>query len=481
MYKIIAQETIRNMCVPTGSTVRQAMVAISKSKLGTAFIVGPEKQEFIGLITDGDIRRFLLDGNDVDSNINLINKPETITATLKMSVEEIIDLFSSEIRIIPILDSNNQIVEVAYYDKRFRLPVAEPVLGEAELIYVTECVRTGWVSSSGKFVKRFEEMFAEFCGSRYAVATSNGTAALHLALLALDVQPSDEVIVPSLTFIATANAVTYTGATPIFVDSALETWNIDPAQIEAAITPNTKAVIPVHLYGHPADMDPILEIAKKYKLVVIEDAAEAHGAEYKGRVIGSIGDIGIFSFYGNKIITTGEGGMIVTNSERYAKKIMQLRDHGMSISRRYWHPVLGYNYRMTNIQAALGIGQMERVESIIESKISIAQQYDRQLKDCKGLTLPPQEKWAKNVYWLYTFLVEKNYEISREALVKRLSLEGIDTRPVFPPVHTQPIYNTGQILQVAESLHAKGISLPSSARIKSADINRITDIISRQD
>jgi len=360
------------------------------------------------------------------------------------------------------------------------MPIAKPILGESELAYVTECIKTGWVSSNGKFVKRFEEMFAEYCGSGYAVATSNGTTALHLALLALDLQVGDEVIVPSMTFIATANAVTYTGSTPVFVDSEPATWNIDTAQIEAAITPKTKAIIPVHLYGHPADMDPILEIAKKHKLAVIEDAAEAHGAEYKGQVVGGIGDIGTFSFYGNKIITTGEGGMIVTNSKKYAEQIRILRDHGMSASRRYWHPVLGYNYRLTNIQAALGVAQMERIESIIASRVSIAQQYEHQLKDCKGLTLPPQEKWAKNVYWLYTVLVEKNYEISRETLVKQLDSKGIETRPLFPPVHTQPIYNTGQTLPVAESLYTKGISLPSFAGMKSADIHRITDIITRQ-
>ena len=478
MYKKIDQKTLQSMCVSPSSTVKQTMVAIGRSELGTAFIVNSEKQKFVGLITDGDIRRFLLDGYSMESKVELIDRPESITATLKMSVEEIVDLFSEKIRVIPILDTNSRIVEVAFSDKRFRLPVAEPNLGEVELAYVTECVKTGWVSSSGKFVKRFEKMFAEFCGSRYAIATTNGTTALHLALLALDIQSGDEVIVPSMTFIATANAVKYTGATPVFVDSEPATWNIDPARVEAAINPNTKAIVPVHLYGHPADMDPILEIAKKYKLAVIEDAAEAHGAKYKGQVVGSISDMGIFSFYGNKIITTGEGGMIVTNSKKYADQTRILRDHGMSASKRYWHPVLGYNYRLTNIQAALGVAQMERIESIIASRVSIGQQYEHQLKDCKGITLPPQEKWAKNVYWLYTVLVEKNYEISRETLVKQLDSKGIETRPLFPPVHTQPIYNTGQTLPVAESLYTKGISLPSFPRIESADINRITDIIS---
>jgi len=326
-------------------------------------------------------------------------------------------------------------------------------MGEKELEYVSECILTGWVSSAGKFVRQFEEMFASFCGAKYAIATSNGTTALHLAILALDIGPGDEVIVPTLTFIASANSVRYTGATPIFVDSDPYTWNIDPELVEAAITPSTKAIMPVHLYGHPADMDPILEIARRYELAVIEDAAEAHGALYKGIRVGSLGDIGCFSFYGNKIVTTGEGGMVVTNHAELAKKMRVLRDHGMTPEQRYYHHVLGYNYRLTNIQAAIGVAQMEKVETILESKARIARTYDEALADIPGISLPPQAEWAVNVYWLYSILVdEKTYGMSRDQLIALLTENGFETRPFFPPVHMQPIYASPIQLPVAERL-----------------------------
>jgi perosamine synthetase len=320
-------------------------------------------------------------------------------------------------------------------------------------------------------------MFAEFCGTRFAIATSNGTTALHLILVALGIGKGDEVIVPSMTFIATANAVLYTGAVPVFVDSEDHTWNIDPQLIERAITPRTKAIIPVHLYGHPADMDPILEIARVHKLAVIEDAAEAHGAEYKGKKVGGLGVAGMFSFYGNKIITTGEGGMIVTNDKCLAEKMKLYRDHGMSPTRRYWHTVLGYNYRLTNIQAAIGVAQLERIEAIIRTKFEISALYHQNLEGISGLIRPPQAVWAKNVYWLYSILIEKDFGISRDELMRELSSLDIDTRPFFPAVHTQPVYNTRQDLPVAQALAEKGLSLPSSAGLQDHEVVRVCTAI----
>ncbi len=363
-------------------------------------------------------------------------------------------------------------------DRRVRLPVAEPYLGEEELSYVTECVITGWVSSAGRFVTKFEEMFAAFCGTEYALATSNGTTALHLALLALDIGPGDEVLVPALTFIATANAVTYTGATPIFIDSEPDTWNMDPSALEAVITSRTKAIIPVHLYGHPADMDSIMAVARRHGLHVVEDAAEALGARHRGAVVGGLGDLGTFSFYGNKIITTGEGGMVVTNRGDLAAKMRQLRDHGMDPDRRYWHSVLGYNYRLTNIQAALGVGQLEKIDGILANKQRIAQLYAAGLGDVPGDTLPPQAPWATNVYWLYSILIQpERFGRDRDDLIAYLKSRGIDTRPLFPPLHQQPIYATGQRLPVSEHLSSVGISLPSAVTLTGADVHRIIEEI----
>lgn len=470
---------INSISISVDSTIRQAMQAIDRGAMGLALLIEPATERFVGLVTDGDIRRALLNGHGLESPVTTVPRPEPKTARVGMSADKIAEMFSEPVRVVPLLNEQGVVADLARFDRRMRLPVAEPSLGEKELLYVSECVLTGWVSSAGKFVTRFEQMFAKFCETRYAIATSNGTTALHLALLALDIGLGDEVIVPTLTFIATANAVAYTGARPVFVDSEAQTWNIDPAQIEQAITPRTKAIIPVHLYGHPANMEPILEMANHYGLAVIEDAAEAHGARYKGQRVGGIGDIGTFSFYGNKIITTGEGGMIVTNRADLAEKMRILRDHGMSPTRRYWHPVLGYNYRLTNIQAALGVAQMEKIETILAAKRRIAQAYTEALSGIAGLTLSPEASWAENVYWLYSILVDEHFfGMERDVLMAILKSQGLDTRPLFPPIHTQPIYATGQCLPVAERLAAQGLSLPSSPNLNREDITRIASAIS---
>lgn len=466
-------ERIQAMTVPATATIRDAMRAINRGALGLALLSNLDGR-FCGLVTDGDLRRALMNGYGLETPVADVPRPQPITASVGTSAEELAHLLDESIRCVPLLNGDGRVADLAILDRRVRLPVAEPLLGERELQYVMECVLTGWVSSAGKFVRQFEEMFAAFCGARYAIATSNGTTALHLALLALDIGPGDEVIVPTLTFIATANAVTYTGAHPVFVDSEPETWNIDAEQIERVITSRAKAIIPVHLYGHPANMDAILDIADRHRLAVVEDAAEAHGARYKGHRVGAIGDIGCFSFYGNKIITTGEGGMVVTNRGDLAQRIRILRDHGMSLERRYWHPVLGYNYRLTNLQAALGVAQMERIEAILMIKRRIAQTYTDGLRDIPGLTLPPQAPWAENIHWLYSVLVdEKVFGMGRDDLMTALRNQAVDTRPLFPPVHTQPIYATGQCLPVAEQLASQGLSLPSAVNLNLNDVEQV--------
>lgn len=472
------KDKIKKITINSTATVRDVLKAIDVGGLQVALLVEPVSEVFVSLITDGDVRRSLLKGLGLESPANRIDHPKTITATVNMSMDEISAMFSEPIRVVPVLDNDRKIVDLAIFETRAYFPVAEPKFGDAELRYVSECVLTGWVSSAGKFVKRFEDLFSEFCETVFAVSSSSGTAALHLSLLALGIGPGDEVIVPSLTFISTANAVVFTGATPIFVDSEHETWNIDAGRIEQNISEKTKAIIPVHLYGHPSNMTPILEIARKYNLAIIEDAAEAHGALYRGQKVGSLGSLGIFSFYGNKTITTGEGGMIVTDNKELFEKIRILRDHGMDPERRYWHSTLGYNYRMTNIQAALGVAQMERIDQIVEKKRSNAALYNKGLQDILGITLPPETVWAKNIYWLYSILVnEQMTGISSKELGSQLRKRGIETRPLFPPAHQQPIYNTGQSLPVSEKLSRCGLSLPSSVNLNGDEIERITNII----
>jgi len=472
------KEKINQITVDSTHTIRELLRAIDKGGLGVALLVESGSKKFVGLITDGDVRRALLKGEVLETSASRIDHPQTITATVDVSMDEISAMFSEPIRVVPVLDSDGLVVDLAIFDKRVYFPVAEPQFGEAELRYVSECVLTGWVSSAGKFVARFEKQFSEFCETKFGVSSTSGTTALHLALLALGIGPGDEVIVPSFTFISTANAVTFTRGKPIFVDIEPDTWNINPAEIKKAITTKTKAIIPVHIYGHPANMDPIMDIAREYNLAVIEDAAEAHGALYKGKKVGSFGDMGIFSFYGNKIITTGEGGMIVTDNEELAEKLRVLRDHGMDPKRRYWHSVLGYNYRMTNIQAALGVGQMERIQQIVEQKRRNAAMFGKALKNIPGITLPPEKAWAKSVYWLYSILIdEEEFGISAKELGRQLKERGIETRPLFPMVHQQPIYDTGQNLPVCESLSSRGLSLPSSVNLNEGGIEKIVNEI----
>jgi perosamine synthetase len=359
------------------------------------------------------------------------------------------------------------------------IPLAHPVLSGNEKKYVEECLETTWISSIGKFLPLFEERFAEFCGVEHAVSCNNGTAALHLALLGLGVRPGDEVIVPTLTFVATANAVRYCSATPVFVDSEPGTMNIDPAKIEAKITDRTKGIIAVHLYGHPAEMDPILQLARERGLFVLEDAAEAHGAEWRGRKVGSIGDAAVFSFFGNKIITTGEGGMVTTRDSTLADRIRLLRGQGMDPKRRYWFPIVGYNYRMTNIQAAMGLAQTERLPEHLEARRRVAGWYHEYLADCSEfVNLPQERKWARHAFWMYTILLGDSATLERDECMARLLDAGIETRPVFYPMHVLPPYRElDGLYPVAEGLSRRGISLPTHGLLTRNDVEYIAGCV----
>ncbi len=353
------------------------------------------------------------------------------------------------------------------------IPIAEPDVSGNELKYVTQCIKTGWISSAGSFVSEFEEKFSKYCDAKYGIATTSGTTALHLALVSLGIGKGDEVIVPSFTFASTVHAISYTGAIPVFVDSEDFTWNIDPFLIEEKITRKTKAIIPVHLYGHPCNMGPIISIAKKHNLYVIEDAAEAHGAEYKGRKVGGLGTLGCFSFFGNKIMTTGEGGIIVTNSKKLADRMRYLRHQAMSKKRKYYHPEIGYNYCMTNIQAAIGVAQLERLDKFIEKKRQIAGWYKEALAGEKSLVLQSEEKWAKSIYWMYSVLLKSNSRLTRDEVIEKLKRHGIETRPFFYPMHLTPPYKSKIKLRVAEKLASSGINLPSGVKLKKQEVEYV--------
>ena len=354
------------------------------------------------------------------------------------------------------------------------IPVSQPALIGNEKKYIEECLNSTWISSSGKFIKLFEHKFAEYIGAKYGISCSNGTVALHLALLALGIGPGDEVIVPSLTFIATANSVLYTGARPIFVDCEEDTWNIDPNKIQGLITPKTKAIIAVHLYGHPCEMDHIKEIAKKRELSLVEDAAEAIGSSYRGKRCGSIGDISTFSFYGNKTITTGEGGMVLTNDKKLAEKVTILKTQGVDPRRRYWFTKLGYNYRMTNIQAGIGFAQLENVDKFLYKRRQIARWYNDNLSGYIGLTLPVERNHTNHSYWMYSILIESEFKKSRNEVINHLASRGIETRPFFYPMHTMPVHRRKDLLlEISERISRKGINLPTFYQLEKKQVDYI--------
>lgn len=340
-----------------------------------------------------------------------------------------------------------------------KFPVYQPSLNGNEKKYVNECLDSTWISSKGKFIAEFEQKFAEFTNIKYATTVCNGTVALHLALAALGVGPGDEVIVPTLTYIASVNAIAYTGATPVFVDSLEDTWQMDPEDVRRKLTPRTRAIMAVHLYGHPCDMAPLVAISKSNGLFLVEDCAEAFGSRYKGRHVGSFGDVATYSFFGNKTITTGEGGMVVTNDETLHDRSVHFKGQGLAKHRQYWHDVIGYNYRMTNICAAIGLAQLERADELLAQKRQIAQWYAECLEGT-SVTLHKEVGDVRHSFWMCSILVDD--PLKRDSLRDVLAMEGIETRPVFYPVHTMPMYaQRFQRHPVAENIGWRGINMPS--------------------
>jgi perosamine synthetase len=352
------------------------------------------------------------------------------------------------------------------------IPISQPSIGPREKELVLDALDSGWVSSIGKYIDEFEEKFARYCGSQYALTVSNGTTGLHLAVASLGIGPGDEVIVPDLTFVATANAVAYTGAVPVLADVDPDTLCLDLASVKSLISPKTKAIMPVHLYGHPADMDALNAIADAHGIAVIEDAAEAHGAEYKGRRVGGLGKCAVFSFYGNKVITTGEGGMLTTNDPELYQRAKLLRDHAMSPQKRYFHEQRGFNYRITNLQAALGVAQLERIDDFLERRTEIMNWYHSEIPTTDQVRLNRVKKWAKSAFWMVCLEVDWFDERKRDAFMQALKARGIDSRPYFCTLSSMPMYRQPQ-LPVSAKKAQVGLNLPSSCELTKSDVRRI--------
>jgi len=365
------------------------------------------------------------------------------------------------------------------------IPVCKPWMPGKEKEYVNDAVDTNWISSSGKYLERFEIEFAKFCGSDYGVCCSNGLAALHLACAALGLKKGDEVIVPTFTMAASVNAIIFTGATPVLVDCDKETYCMNLEEVKNKITSKTRAIMPVHIYGHPCDMDAITSLAKKHNLYVIEDAAEAHGAEYNGKKCGSMSDIGCFSFYANKILTTGEGGMCVTNNKELAEKMKKLRNHAFDVP-RFIHNEVGFNYRLTNLQAAIGLAQTENAEMLVNARRNVGIRYNKLLKDTKGLILPVEKQYAKNVYWMYGVVLDKNIKLSKDEVMQKLKEKGIETRSFFIPMHKQPAYYKKTVdnapdcsgsFPVSDFIGERGFYLPSSSNLTDKEMGFVSDTL----
>jgi perosamine synthetase len=363
------------------------------------------------------------------------------------------------------------------------IPVNEPLLNGNEQKYLTECIETGWISSEGPFVKEFEEKMAAFVGRKWGIAVANGSVALDAAIIALELKPGDEVIMPTFTIMSCAAAVVRAGAKPVLVDCDPVTWNMDLGQVEAKITPQTKAIMVVHIYGLPVEMNPILDLAAKYGLKIIEDAAEMHGQTYYGKPCGSFGDISTFSFYPNKHVTTGEGGMIMTNDERLLERSRLVRNLFFRPEKRYVHDELGYNFRMTNLQAAVGVAQLERIGEFIERKRAMGKIYTGLLADVKGLQLPlAKTDYAENIYWVYGLVLDKNVPFNGEEMMKKLQKRGVGSRSFFYPMHEQPVfkkmkYFEGEHYPVAENLARRGFYLPSGLALTPAQMVRVAQTV----
>lgn len=469
---------IKNINILTCSpdeTIKNTLKKINKNLTGTIFVISNNK--ILGSVTDGDIRRYLLKDHNLNDKVRVImNKNFIYIKSIydKKIIDKIVKKYQYRCRIFPVLDKKKNLKNFINQES---IPIYKPSLFGNEAKYLHECVAKNWISSGGKFVTKFENKFSKLHQNRHALSVSNATNGLHLSLVALGIKKNDEVIIPNLTFAAVINAVLYIGAKPILVDVDKNKWTIDVNEIKKNISKKTRAIIPVHLFGNPCNLSEIIRIAKKNNLLIIEDCAEAIGSKYNTRPVGVYGDCGVFSFFGNKTITTGEGGMIIFKNKHIYEKAKQLRDHGMSLKKKYYHELIGYNYRMTNMQAAVGVAQLEKFKKIIKKKIDIEKMY-RKFLSKENIIFQKDENLSINSYWAVGVLVDKidfNYNIFYE----KMKIRGIETRNFFYPLNKQKIYKRYAIKKKysTDNLYKKGILLPTHPFLKRNDIKFICEQI----
>ena len=470
-----------NLLVDESSSILDVLKTISESGRGIVFVM--RGTQVVGSISDGDIRRRISMSSSIDFALEEVMNSNFHFATLSDSPADIQKIFSNGVRLIPLLDFNGNLIQILQENDKPVIPICEPNLGIAEKNLVNEALNSGWISSTGRFVDQFESIFADYVGAQHAIAVSNGTLGLVLALKLMGVGEGDEVIVPDLTFGATANAVIQSGAKPVFVDTERYSYTICLDQIKLAITAKTKAILPVHLYGYPADMRELCKFAKLHNLKVIEDAAEAIGSRINGKHVGTFGDVGVFSFFANKTITTGEGGMIVFNDPTLLDAAKMMRSHGFSSKKRYWHETWGSNFRLTNLQAALGVAQMSRLQDFVDAKVSINRFYQEHLVSNanQAITFPGNREGFFDSYWLSVIQFDESIDVMK--MGNFLQVNGVETRRVFYPLHAQPAFSSYTDVKSAfpNSIraHENGLCLPSSTNLKVDDLEKICTLITK--
>ena len=459
--------------------LNEAFELLNKNGRGICIVV--KEIKIVGILTDGDIRRFLLKSNDLERKVEDAMNKDYLALSINSSQELVRKSFKNGIKIVPLLDDDSRVVDIADVQNSHKIPVLEPNLDGNELKYIVNCLETNWISSKGEYVKKFEKMFSSIHNDILSLSVSSGTTALHLALVSLGIGDGDEVIIPNVTFAACANAVILAGAKPVLCEINPFSWCIEINEAEKLITKKTKAIMAVHLYGQVCDIHTLLDLCKDKNIFLIEDCAEAIGSSIKNKRVGTFGDIATFSFFGNKTISTGEGGMILFKKKEIQRKAKILRDHGMNPAKRYWHNEVGFNYRLTNLQAALGVAQLERFHSILEKKLEIAKSYKRYLKEEKNIyMLPYENSEVIHSNWLFTIILKN--KINRDILIEKLNNLGIETRPIFYNLHIMPPYikyRTSRSLSNSIKISNHGLSLPTSLSLQEEDIVYICDSIKR--
>ncbi len=468
--------------------LKDILKKININEQGVIFIVN-ENLKLIGSISDGDIRRSILEGKKITEIVSiessLVNK-NFVSAKYNSNIEQITikldkEVNGKKVKCLPLIDDDGKILDIATKERIKSFPLSNLKINEEAINNVLEALTSGWLSSKGGYISKFEELFSNYLGGGTAVAVSSGTSALELGLKSLGIGIGDEVLVPDFTFAASINSIINIGATPVIVDVEKETWTININQIEEKITNKTKAILPVHVYGQPCRIDEILSIARANNLFVVEDCAESLGAKYKNRLVGLDFDCSCHSFFANKTITTGEGGMIVYQDSNIATKARKIMNHGMSEKYKYQHDMVGSNYRMTNLQAAVGVAEIKKIESYLKERKKIFEKYDNQLKDFSNISLLPKNNWSENSLWLYTILLKDFSAKERDDLINRLSKRGIECRPGFMSLSKMKPYEiyADKKLQVSNYLSDKSISLPSS-KLTDKDQEFILEILIKE-